>query len=163
MLPQSALVVFLVHFFVCLRGIFCASYLPFVLSSMHGLLCFCLFGLSRLLLQIQFPFTIHPAHSSVQPCCLLLSLTHEYTCAHRGTSGHGRAGSSWGLGAGGLSGWAMAGPSALPSQDLTVNPANLNKAQSLTQPPSAHEEHKGQVTFSSSVRRLWSGIASVAA
>lgn len=98
MLPQSALVVFRVYFFVCLRGIFCASYLPFVLSSMHGLLCFSLFGLSKLLLQIQFPFTIHPAHSSEQPCCLLLSLTHEYPCAHRGTSGHGASG--WFLGAG---------------------------------------------------------------
>lgn len=46
--------------------------------------------------------------------------------------------------------------------DLTVNPANLNKAQSLAQPLLAHEEHKGQ-TFSPSVGRRWAGTAGIAA
>lgn len=64
---------------------------------MHSLLCFYLFSLSELDLQIQFPLIIHPAHCSLQPCSLLSSLAQEDTCAHTGWQfpGLGARGPSW--------------------------------------------------------------------
>lgn len=98
------------------RGFFCAFYLPFVLSSMHGLLCFFLLGLSKLLLQIQFPFTLLIRACSLAPCfscvCMLQLVMAQGRLAVPG------AGSTVSVCLSVcLSGWVMGGITALPSQE----------------------------------------------
>lgn len=145
-------------FYCFFEGFFGAFYLTVVMSSMHGLLCFYLFDLSKLLLQIEFPFIIHAAHSSLQPCSLLFSLTQEDTS----TSGL-RTGSQFQrLGAQGFSRCMMARPTALPSQEQWGEPrCKPSKPQQSTKPHRASfgsRAAQGSETFSSSICRLWSGI-----
>lgn len=142
---------FLVHLFVCLFvwGLFLCL-LPALCSVfMHGLLCFYLFGLSKLLLQIQFPFIIHPAHSSLQPCSLLFSLTGEHEHCTPGYRA-GWAGSSWSWEHGLCLGRWWPGPLPSPARSRAAGGPHCkpSKPQQSTESHAAslaHEEHKGQI------------------